>query len=98
MQRFDLDQNSFAAFRFASRWSIWKRYTLGPSTGTEEYWTISGVPVLPKNVTSTFFRSASVIQKLTILEHKNGVVLSKNGVVLSNNCVPVPRVLAFKSN
>ena len=32
-----------------------------------EYWNISGVPVLPENVIFTYLKSASVVQKLTIL-------------------------------
>ena len=65
---------------------FWKKYTSDP-----KYW---NVPVLVN--TGTFFvyqyclkmwylhslEHASVIQKLTILEHKNGLVLS-------NTCVPV---------
>ena len=52
-----------------------------PSIG--QYWNILGVPVLPENVILTFFRHASVIQKLTILEHKNGLVLSNTHVPVS---------------
>ena len=48
----------------------------------DQCWNISGVPVLPKNVICMFFNiCASVFQKLTILEHKNGIVLT-------NACVP----------
>ena len=45
-----------------------------PDTG--EYWNISGVPVLPENVIHCIhsLEHASVIQKLTILECKNGLV------------------------
>ena len=52
-----------------------------PDTGMfsiGEYWNICGVPVLPLH----FLQSASITQKLTILEHKSGLVLS-------NTCVPV---------
>ena len=66
---------------------IWKKYTSGP-----RYW---NVPVLVN--TGTFYvyqycpkmwylrslEHASVIQKLTILEHKNGLVLSNTRVPVS---------------
>ena len=53
-----------------------------PSIG--QYWNIFGVPVLPENVILTFFRTCyCIIQKLTILEHKNGLVLSNTRVPVS---------------
>ena len=52
-----------------------------PSIG--EYWNISGEPVLPENVIFTSFRHAGVIQKFTILERKNGLVLSNTRVPVS---------------
>ena len=48
-----------------------------PSIGG--YWNKFGVPVLLENVIFTFFR-CGVIQKLTILERKNGLVLSNTRV------------------
>ena len=54
-----------------------------PSIG--KYWNISGVPVLTENVIFSFFRTctAGVIQKLTILERKNSLVLSNTRVPVS---------------
>ena len=43
-----------------------------PSIG--EYWNISGVTVLPANVTFSSLERAGGIQKQTILERKNGLV------------------------
>ena len=43
-----------------------------PSTG--QYWNIFGVPVLPENAILCFLEHAGVIQKLKILERKNGLV------------------------
>ena len=51
-----------------------------------EYWNISGVPVLPENVIFTFFIERGGdggIQKQTILEPKNGLVLSNTHVPVS---------------
>ena len=47
-----------------------------PSIG--EYWNISGVPVLPENL-----ERDGVIQKLTILECKNSLVLSNTHIPVS---------------
>ena len=55
-----------------------------PSIG--EYWNIFGVPVLPENVIFTFREGAGAIQKLTILERKNGLVLSNTRVPVSGTC------------
>ena len=52
-----------------------------PSIG--QYWNIFGVPVLPENVILLSLEHASVIHKLTILEHKNGLVLSNTRVPVS---------------
>ena len=52
-----------------------------PSIG--KYWNISGVPVLTENVIFTFFYRAGVIQKLSILERKNRLVLSNTRVPVS---------------
>ena len=52
-----------------------------PSIG--EYWNISGGPVLPENVIFTFLECAGGIQKQTILECKNGLVLSITHVPVS---------------
>ena len=52
-----------------------------PSIG--EYWNIFGVPVLPENVIFTFFRTCWCYLELTILERKNGLVLSNTRVPVS---------------
>ena len=57
-----------------------------PDTGTSQYWWI-----LEHYLKMWYLRSSEhtgVIQKLTILEHKNGLVLS-------NTCVPVPGTWSF---
>ena len=48
-----------------------------------EYWNISSVPVLPGNVILRSLEHAGVIQMLTILERKNGLVLSNTRVPVS---------------
>ena len=58
-----------------------------------EYWNIFGAPVLPENV--MFFRTFWFIQKLKILERKNGLVLSNIHVPASgtrSTLVPKCRV------
>ena len=52
-----------------------------PSIG--EYWNIFGVPVLPEMWYLRSLERAGVIQKLTILERKNGPVLSNTRVPVS---------------
>ena len=79
--------NIFNIPQFQTEWlNVGKKYTSGP-----RYW---NVPVLVNTWTSLVyhyclkmwylrsFERAGVIQKLTILEHQNGLVLS-------NTCVPV---------
>ena len=57
-----------------------------------EYWNIYGVPVLPENVIFMFLERAGVIQKLTIPEHKNGLVLSNTRVPVSETwSIPFPK-------
>ena len=68
-------------------WKLWKRYTSGP-----RYW---NVPVLVNTGTFLVYQyclkmwylrsleHGSVIQKLTILEQKNGLVLSNTRVPVS---------------
>ena len=52
-----------------------------PSIG--EYWNIFGVPVLPENVILRSLERAGGIQKQTILEHQNGLVLPNTRVPVS---------------
>ena len=48
-----------------------------------EYWNIFGVPVLHENVIITFIKRAGGIQKQTILERQNGLVLLNTRVPVS---------------
>ena len=48
-----------------------------------EYWNIFGVPVLPENVIFMFFRTYWCYSEASILECKNGLVLSNTCVLVS---------------
>ena len=58
-----------------------------PNTGMSQYWSILEhfwcTSIAQKCDTYVFLEHASVIQKLTILEHKNGLVLSNTRVPVS---------------
>ena len=70
----------FFFFFFLKKYTSMSQILDPPSIG--EYWNIFGVPVLPENVIfETFFRMCWVIQKLSILEHKNGLVMSNTCVI-----------------